>query len=1250
MRIQRLDLLSYGHLRDLSLDLAAPRRGLTVIFGPNEAGKSTTMRALNAALFGLPADSQDAYLHGRYGLRVGARVLRADGSEFGFIRQGISKAPLVDENGDALEEQLVAGVLGNIGRQTYARLFSINHDQLRIGSEDLLVSDGEIGRLVFGASLGSGSVNSVLQRLDKRSAELYLENGRAQVVTSALRSHRETMKDARAKRIRSRDWDRRVAEEATARAEVDRAKREEQEERVRHQRLERVQRSLPLVAERQRLLAEVGELELGGLVASPDWFGRAETALGAAEAERTNLAEATKNLEILASRLAEIDVPEALIARAGDIDELVKGIGQYNTSASQLPQRLGQRQEVEGQIRSILERLGTDAEHARAVTDVELKMVEELAQASGGIDTALAAARRELDGIDGQIARAGQTLGELPQALDVSALGRAVELARPVAERERSLLNDRATISSDEEDACAKAGRLGLNSLSLAEVRRLRVPSAQQIAAEQGRRARLEEGRTQLERRLTDLASERTRLLSEIEDVRSRPGVPDPERLGTARERRRVGWQLVRGYLDEQPPESDSVAGWTAGQSLADAFELAVDETDVAADERNAHSDELAALLQLSFQLEQTNRADEEVRRAVEELERGAEAGDGEWRALWEPVPILAESPEEMSAWRDGYLSLDGAIAGLDERNGVLQGVEGTIAVQVLALSSALEVLVIAPESNHLQHLVDQSQAVIDEAASVVNDRRGIENALRQANEQRPARVEGLARAEEHLETWRGSWSAALGVLGLPAETLPAAALEAVRAQRDLRTARDELRVFDVRITGMERDMNAFRSQVDDVAREFMEVGDRSPSDAAETLSEWLARARQDQTRREAIEDQLESEQEKVRAASIILQGVEEKLLVLRGEIAVRGDEPLQPIVDRSREVARRRDQIESIDATLVAQGAGRMLEEILQEVSEIGMSGDELVAVLASIDVELEELGGAVDRTNRRLGEATSELQAVSGSGEAADLEQDAEEALARAVNGANEYAITALAAWTLRNVIVAYGERHRGPILDRAGEILRQLTVGGFVELLSETVGSRQLLLVRRSNDEVRAVHELSDGVRDQLYLALRLAGLEYQLGELPEPLPVVLDDLLVNFDDERSAAALAVLSELGERTQVLLFTHHEGVVAAAEAVLAEERRSIVRLAPRDQHLAVPLGQVGEAPTMISGDDAGSDVQAVLRALRSTGTSLTKAEIVAMTGMNDAQWTKTIRELVGVGAVLQEGERRGARYRLPH
>ena len=74
------------------------------------------------------------------------------------------------------------------------------------------------------------------------------------------------------------------------------------------------------------------------------------------------------------------------------------------------------------------------------------------------------------------------------------------------------------------------------------------------------------------------------------------------------------------------------------------------------------------------------------------------------------------------------------------------------------------------------------------------------------------------------------------------------------------------------------------------------------------------------------------------------------------------------------------------------------------------------------------------------------------------------------------------------------------------------------------------------------------MSDGTRDQLYLALRLAGLERHL-ETAEPLPLVVDDLLINFDDGRASAALRLLAELSDKTQVLFFTHHARLVELAQ-----------------------------------------------------------------------------------------------------
>ena len=63
------------------------------------------------------------------------------------------------------------------------------------------------------------------------------------------------------------------------------------------------------------------------------------------------------------------------------------------------------------------------------------------------------------------------------------------------------------------------------------------------------------------------------------------------------------------------------------------------------------------------------------------------------------------------------------------------------------------------------------------------------------------------------------------------------------------------------------------------------------------------------------------------------------------------------------------------------------------------------------------------------------------------------------------------------------------------------------------------------------------MSDGTTYQLYLALRLASLETYLKN-NEPMPFIVDDILIRFDDKRATAALQVLAELSTKTQVIFF----------------------------------------------------------------------------------------------------------------
>ena len=89
-----------------------------------------------------------------------------------------------------------------------------------------------------------------------------------------------------------------------------------------------------------------------------------------------------------------------------------------------------------------------------------------------------------------------------------------------------------------------------------------------------------------------------------------------------------------------------------------------------------------------------------------------------------------------------------------------------------------------------------------------------------------------------------------------------------------------------------------------------------------------------------------------------------------------------------------------------------------------------------------------------------------------------------------------------------------------------------------------------VRATGEKVR-VSGMSDGTCDQLYLALRLASIEQRLGDT-EPMPLILDDILINFDDDRARSALRLIADISAGTQVIFFTHHRHLVRIAESCL--------------------------------------------------------------------------------------------------
>jgi uncharacterized protein YhaN len=228
---------------------------------------------------------------------------------------------------------------------------------------------------------------------------------------------------------------------------------------------------------------------------------------------------------------------------------------------------------------------------------------------------------------------------------------------------------------------------------------------------------------------------------------------------------------------------------------------------------------------------------------------------------------------------------------------------------------------------------------------------------------------------------------------------------------------------------------------------------------------------------------------------------------------------------------------------------------------------------VLAELQLRLQELDDNLERVELERDRALHTLEArraglslLRDSRGAADAAIEAGAQLENARLLAERYVRVRLAHGVLAREVERYRERHTGPILRGASSLFEALTGGAWLRLEADLDEHDKpvLICVRRDGDRV-GVAGLSAGTRDQLYLALRLASLE-QLASGRELLPLVLDDLLVHFDDDRAAAALRVLGAFARNTtQVLLFTHHSKLCDLAREALSPEQLRVHRLAPQ-------------------------------------------------------------------------------------
>ena len=175
MRLRRLDLIRYGKFTDKTIDFGPkPESGadLHIVFGLNEAGKSTALSGYLDLLFGIEERSRYNFLHEYSAMRIGGVL------ELGRLRTRLHAHETTQQfaagrDGQPVSEVAITAHLAGLSRDAYTTMFSLDDETLEAGGKSILESRGDLGKLLFTASAGLGHASDTLNALEAEADGLY---------------------------------------------------------------------------------------------------------------------------------------------------------------------------------------------------------------------------------------------------------------------------------------------------------------------------------------------------------------------------------------------------------------------------------------------------------------------------------------------------------------------------------------------------------------------------------------------------------------------------------------------------------------------------------------------------------------------------------------------------------------------------------------------------------------------------------------------------------------------------------------------------------------------------------------------------------------------------------------------------------------------------------------------------------------------------------------------------------------------
>ena len=271
-------MAAYGPFTDVGLDFAASDTGLHLIYGPNEAGKSTALRAVHALLFGVEVRTRDNFLHAKPdSLRIGGALENAAGQRIRIVRRKGRKDTLLNpdhpESAPHADEALVPFLAG-IDKHGFARIFAIGHEELREGGGELQELRGLVGESLFASASGGPRLTRLMASLSEQANALFVPRGKCKIRES-VKDYKLLTDQRKAAEMRIPTWEKLTSARDAARKSHELSAERLKQLRTEAHRLDRMQQAVTNLQERDRLL--INKQSLGASVLPQEYCSEDRT-------------------------------------------------------------------------------------------------------------------------------------------------------------------------------------------------------------------------------------------------------------------------------------------------------------------------------------------------------------------------------------------------------------------------------------------------------------------------------------------------------------------------------------------------------------------------------------------------------------------------------------------------------------------------------------------------------------------------------------------------------------------------------------------------------------------------------------------------------------------------------------------------------------------------------------------------------------------------------------------------------------